>query len=198
MKDSKSLIRLASVADAPRLLEIYAPYVTDTVITFEYDVPSLSEFEERIQSISAEYPYLVYVENGVIGGYAYAHRMLSRAAYQWIAELSVYLAPEFQKKGIGTLLYQKLMELLELQNVCGFYALVTSPNPPSDRLHEKLGFSLAGMYHRSGFKHGKWHDVSVYERLLPVKEGEPDAFVPFWQLSSDAVKSCLYINKERE
>ena len=191
MKDNTGKIRLVSVSDAPRLLEIYAPFVTDTVITFEYEVPSLKEFEERIRSVSAEYPYLVYEENGVVGGYAYAHRMKMRAAYQWTAELSVYLAPEFQKKGVGTLLYQKLLELLKLQNICGFYALVTSPNLPSERLHEKLGFSFAGTYHRSGFKLGKWCDVSIYEMLIPVKEGTPDLFVPFSQLHTDAVEDCL-------
>ena len=105
----------------------YAPYVQDTAVSFEYDIPSLPEFQSRIRTISEEYPYLVCEIDGLPAGYAYAHRLFSRAAYQWDAELSIYLDPQFHSMGIGSRLYAALIALLKMQNICGLYALVTAP-----------------------------------------------------------------------
>ena len=82
-------IRNATLADAPRILEIYAYYVEHTVITFEYDVPSLAEFEDRMRAIMQKYPYLVIERDGRIEGYTYAHAFVGRAAYDWAAELTI-------------------------------------------------------------------------------------------------------------
>ena len=110
-------IRLSAPQDAAALLDIYTPYITDTAVTFEYDVPTAEEFAARVREISAWYPYLVCERAGEIAGYAYAHRLRERAAYDWAAELSVYLARGMQGKGLGTMLYRCLIELLGLQHL---------------------------------------------------------------------------------
>lgn len=101
-------IRNAILADAPRILEIYAYYVEHTVITFEYDVPSLVEFEDRMRAIMQKYPYLVIERDGRIEGYAYAHAFVGRAAYDWAAELTIYLDHDARRGGMGRVLYEAL------------------------------------------------------------------------------------------
>ena len=161
---SAGRIRFAEEQDALALLSIYAPYVTDTVITFEYDIPSLEEFARRIREITAFYPWLVWEQDGEIMGFAYAHRHMERAAYQWGCELSVYLSPRACGYGIGTALYQALIRILEQQHVYNLYACVTLPNDRSQRLHTALGFTLSGVWRHTGYKHGAWHDVGWFER----------------------------------
>ena len=142
-------IRFAAPDDAAALLRIYAQYI-ETPITFEYTLPSEEEFARRIRDIQAVYPYLVYIEDGEVLGYAYAHRFQERAAYQWGAELSVYLDRGCVSHGIGSQLYTLLLELLRLQNVRTAYALVTLPNTKSEALHRHFGFKLCGVWHLSG------------------------------------------------
>ena len=142
-------IRFAAPDDAAALLRIYAQYI-ETPITFEYTLPSEEEFARRIRDIQAVYPYLVYIEDGEVLGYAYAHRFQERAAYQWGAELSVYLDRGCVSHGIGSQLYTLLLELLRLQNVRTAYALVTLPNTKSEALHRHFGFRTVGAYTRSG------------------------------------------------
>ena len=163
-------IRPATVADTESLLAIYRPYVEQTAVTFEYEVPTVDEFARRIEEISSFYPYLVWEEDGVILGYAYATRLKERAAYQWNAELSIYLSRNVCRTGIGTALYSALIELLLLQGVQNFYGCVTMPNDASDALHRKLGFSLANIWHHCGFKLGQWHDVAWYEMNVSIRE----------------------------
>ena len=161
----KESYRFASEADAAALLAIYAAYL-DTGITFETVLPDEEEFRARIREISAEYPYLVCEREGRIVGYAYAHRVFARAAYRWDAELSVYLAPEARGEGLGERLYRRLIALLRLQGVQTVYAVVTSPNPASDRLHARMGFVREGYFRNSGYKNGVWYAVSWY--ALPI------------------------------
>lgn len=183
-------IRFAKEEDAGRLLEIYAPYL-DTDITFEYEIPSEEEFLRRVREISGDYPYLVWEEDGVIRGYAYAHRHMERAAYQWNAELSVYLEIGRQGRGAGTRLYQALMEILKLQNIKNVYGCVTYPNPSSDHMHDRLGFHLAGRYRKAGYKCGSWHAVSWYEKEIGEHEAEPEPFLPLWRLPEGQAEEVL-------
>lgn len=172
-------IRMAELKDAQAILDIYAPYILETNITFEYEVPSLADFKVRMQKIMQKYPYLAAVRNGRIVGYAYAHEHKERAAYGWNVELSVYVRMGEMGQGIGTMLYGRLFELLKRQNVQNLYACVTLPNEPSERLHRALGFALVGRFHQTGYKFGKWHDVGWFEKkigncetgeqLLPVR-----------------------------
>ena len=118
------IIRTVTEKDAHELLEIYRPYVEDTAITFEYDVPSVEEFAERIRRISAKYPYIAAVENGKIAGYAYAGVFKNRAAYDWSVEVTVYVKKGLHRKGIGAKLYSALEKLLAAQHITNLYACV--------------------------------------------------------------------------
>lgn len=127
-------IRPVRPEDAAALAAIYAPY-TATCITFESPAPPAEEFAGRIAAVSAHYPWLVCERDGAPIGYAYAHRFRERAAYDWDAELSVYLAPEARGRGVGKALYSALLSLLTLQGFINAYGTVAVPNVPSERLH---------------------------------------------------------------
>ncbi|MCD7802119.1 MAG: N-acetyltransferase family protein [Clostridiales bacterium] len=159
------MIRLVRPSDAPALLAIYAQSI-HTPVTFEYELPTLEQFSERIRDISAHYPYLVLEEGGAVLGYAYAHRLRERAAFGWDAELSVYLDRSAQGRGLGTKLYRVLLELLRRQGVQAVYGCITSPNPASVALHERLSFRYCGVFHRTGYKDGQWWDVLWYEKQI--------------------------------
>ena len=128
---------------------------------------------------------------GQIVGYAYAHRIRERAAYDWAAELSIYLAPAAQGQGVGTALYRCLIDLLEMQNLRILYGCVTLPNEKSERLHQKLGFSLAGVWHGSGWKFDSWHDVGWFEKRLGGN-GSAQPVVSFPQLDKRKIQECLH------
>lgn len=159
------MIRFATEEDAQALLAIYAYYI-DTEITFEYELPTEAEFRKRIRTVLEEYPYLIYEDAGNILGYAYAHRHLERAAYQWNVELTVYLHPDAVSRGIGRRLYEELLRILTEQGICNAYSLITRPNEKSEKLHEAMGFTLMGVLKNTGYKNGKWRDVSWYEKQL--------------------------------
>lgn len=183
-------IRFATETDSAALLGIYAQYL-DTPITFECALPTRQEFAQRIRAIGSEYPYLVCEEEGVVIGYAYAHRQMERAAYQWNAELSVYLDAGHTKKGIGKALYALLIEILIRQNVKTVYGGVTVPNEKSERLHEALGFQRLGTYHRTGYKCGAWRDVAWFEKQIAPYDDDPAPFVPLCDLDSVALAALL-------
>ncbi|HWP21522.1 MAG TPA: GNAT family N-acetyltransferase [Candidatus Cryosericum sp.] len=184
-------IRRAREADAQALLDIYAPYVTDTPVTFEYEVPSLVEFASRIRNVSAEYPYLVCEIGGTIVGYAYAHRYKERAAYQWDAELSVYLDGANRGRGLGKVFYTALIEILALQNGKNVYGCVLCPNEGSERLHESLGFSRVGVFRSTGYKCGAWRDVVWFEKQIAPYELEPEPFCSIQALDGEAIDRVL-------
>ena len=183
-------IRLARQADVDDLLAIYAPYLSTTV-TFEYVLPSREEFSRRIADVQARFPYLVLEEDGQPVGYAYAHPLGQRAAYQWSGELSIYLSPAAMGKGTGRPLYLALMELLRLQGMRTVYGVVTHPNPASEAFHAAMGFRLLGTQHNSGYKNGRWLDVALYEKPLSDYPDAPPVPVPLDQLPREAVEEVL-------
>lgn len=185
------VLRTAREEDAEEIISIYAPYVKNTAVSFEYETPSVQEFKKRIREILIDYPYLVCEVDGKIAGYTYAHRLFARKAYQWDVELSIYLSPQFQRQGIGSKLYAALIALLRMQHVRNLYALVTSPNAGSERLHEQFSFTLTGVYHKAGYKCGNWHDVLLFERLLMEEPQTPSPFLPFSMLDSDKIHEIL-------
>jgi len=179
------------MADSERILGIYQYYVENTVITFECDTPSITAFQERIQAISSDYPYLVCTLDNVVIGFAYAHRQKERAAYKWNAELSIYLEKSHFGLGIGKALYSSLLEILKIQNVQNVYGVVAAPNPNSERLHKRLGFAECGTYHQSGFKFNKWHDVLLYEKIIGAHEIEPKPFLPIREINPNKIDEIL-------
>ena len=171
-------IRLADPQDAKALLKVYAPYVENTPITFEYEVPSPAEFENRIREISSRYPYLVACKGSEILGYSYACTFKSRAAYDWSVETSIYIDQGARSLGIGSLLYQKLEELLKKQNICNLCACITYPNPESIAFHERHGYSTVAHFHRSGYKFHTWYDMIWMEKALGEHSDSPKPFIP--------------------
>ena len=175
---SQLCIRLASADDADGIRVVYAPFI-DTPVTFEEEVPSCEAYRERIVRICEKYPCLVAEEDGRIVGFAYAHELRERIAFQWNAELSVYLAPAAQGRGAGSCLYAALLELLRLTGIKAVYGVVTSPNPASERLHRAFGFALMGVQPHAGFTCGAWHNVAWYVREIAPFEDAPAPPAPF-------------------
>ena len=159
-------IRPATETDLPQILAIYAPYVTDSSHSLEYTAPDLPEFARRFCKITAQFPWLVWEENGQILGYAYGSLPFERAGYAWCCEASIYLRPDAQRRGIGKALYAALEEILRLQGYCNIYAIITAANDGSIRFHQAMGYRQAARFSRCGFKSGVWLDVIWMEKTL--------------------------------
>lgn len=166
-------IEIVNVKDAKELLDIYRPYVEETAITFEYDVPTCKEFEERIIKISEKYPYIKAVENGEIIGYAYASAFKTRRAYDWSVESTIYIRKDYRGKGVGKILYGELERILTKMGILNMNACIAVPKTEDEHLtadsiffHEKLGFNKVGIFHDSGFKFNTWYDMTWMEKML--------------------------------
>ena len=174
-------IRVAAVADADAIAAIYAPYVLETAISFEEAPPSAAEMAARMAKVLPTHPFLVLEDGGRILGYAYAGAHNERAAYRWAANVSVYVAAEAHRRGLGRALYADLFGILRRQGFHSLYAGITLPNEKSVGLHEAMGFEPVGIYREVGFKFGRWHDVGYWR--LGIHDGPPAGEpTPFSQL----------------
>ena len=163
-------IRFGKVEDVAQILAIYAPYVENTAISFEYRVPTVEEFTKRFLDITAQYPWLVWEEQGQVLGYAYGSAPFERAAFSWCAESSIYLRADQRGRGIGKKLQLALEALLQMQGYQLLYALVTTDNPASIAFHKALGFSYLAEFPGCGWKLSSWHGlVWLEKRLNPVQ-----------------------------
>ena len=180
-------IRAATIADAPRLLEIYAPYVRETAITFEYDVPSEEEFAARIANVLSKYPYLVAVRGGRIVGYAYASGFKERAAYEWSVETSIYVERGLRRTGIGRALYEALEACLAAQGVTNVNACIGVPacenDPYVDRasvnFHARLGYRPVGEFELCASKFGRWYNMVWMEKHILPHLSNPESVKRF-------------------
>jgi phosphinothricin acetyltransferase len=154
---------------------IYAPFVRDTAVSFEERPPAAGEFAQRIEQLSARYPWLVAEEDGAVVGYAYAAPHRDRASYRWAADVTVYIGEGWRGRGVGSALYTALLSLLKRQGVQTAIAGITLPNDASVALHERSGFVLVGVYPRIGWKLGAWHDVGWWELELVPASADPPA-----------------------
>ncbi|MDR2680902.1 MAG: GNAT family N-acetyltransferase [Tannerella sp.] len=166
MTDKKRL-RNAKPEDAAGIAGIYNYYVENTDITFETEPVPETEMQNRIRTVSEQYPYLVYEETGRILGYCYASTWKKREAYRHTVESAVYVDRASQGRGIGALLLNALIEALRQTSVHAVIACITMPNPQSVKLHEKFGFRQASGFKEVGHKFGKWIDVADWQLLLP-------------------------------
>ena len=174
------MIRFATEKDLSAMLDIYRPYVENTTYSFEYEVPPMAVFTQRFRDHVAQFPWLVWEEDGTVLGYAYAGAPWERAAYRWCAEVSIYLHPSVHGRGIGRQLYALLEEILMKQGYRVSYALITTENTDSVRFHEKLGYSYHSTFENCGYKMGRWLGVIwLQKQLNPL--GAPDAFPKPWQ-----------------
>lgn len=168
-------IRSAAIEDAGRLLEIYAYYVKNTAISFEYDVPSLEEFRNRIVHTLEKYPYLVIEEDGVIRGYAYAGVFKGRAAYDHCCEVTIYLDHGSKGKGYGRALYEALEEALQKRGIINLYACIGDPisedeylTRNSEHFHQHMGYTKVGEFHKCGYKFDRWYNMIWMEKIIEI------------------------------
>ncbi|HLP12717.1 MAG TPA: GNAT family N-acetyltransferase [Flavobacteriales bacterium] len=157
------MIRLIEPRDAEACFEIYRPYVEKTLISFEYEAPSVEEWMKRVETNSKEYPWLVCEYKGEVIGYAYGSKHRYRTAYSWSAESTIYLKENFHTKGIGKILYTTLFELMKLQGYVNVFAGVAMPNEKSENFHKDCGFYEIGIFKKIGYKFGAWHDTKWFE-----------------------------------
>ena len=157
------MIRNVQIEDAQELLDIYNYYVVNTVITFDLEALSLDAFKEKITTVSADYPFIVYEENSEILGYAYGSKFRPKPAYNNTVESTVYLKHGTQGKQIGSKLYNELLFLLKQKNVHVVLGVLTLPNEASVKLHEKFGFKEVAHLKEVGLKFGKWQDVGFWQ-----------------------------------
>ena len=188
-------IRMASISDSEAILSIYAPYVKDTAITFEIEVPTLSEFSLRIEGITKRYPYLVCQVDNQIVGYAYASEHRERAAYLYDADVSIYVLPEYHSSGVAHELYTHLFVLLDRLGYKNAYAAYTEPNIKSLKFHQKFGFEVIGTHHKTGYKLGKWHDVTWLEKTISEHDDNPEPIKLMSCFEHSAVH-LQYLNKK--
>jgi phosphinothricin acetyltransferase len=160
------VIRPVEIGDAQALVDIYNPFIRDTIITFEEEEIAAAEMAGRLAKVTATYPWLVWEEGGVVLGYAYGSTWRTRHAYRFATETTIYLGPEGRGKGLGSRLYEALMVELKRQGFHSALGCLALPNEPSVRLHEQLGFQKVGHMQEAGWKFGAWVDVGFWERML--------------------------------
>jgi len=177
------MLRLATPEDAPGVLAIYAPVVEHTAISFEEVPPSVEEMAGRIAGTVAKRPWLVCEIDGTIAGYAYAAAHRERAAYRWCVEPSAYVHEGYRRRGVAQVLYTALFAALQAQGFYNAYAGITLPNDASIALHRRMGFTPIGEYQCSGYKHGRWHSTSWWQRTLRAHDTAPEE-----PLSMDALR----------
>lgn len=185
-------VRAASVSDAEALLEIYAPYVEKTAVSFEYETPGKEEFERRIENTLKKYPYLVAEKEGELLGYVYTGPFVGRAAYGWSAEVSIYLRMDQRRRGIGGQLYRALEEVSRAQNILNLNACIGEPETEDEYLtkdsvqfHTHMGYRRVGGFRRCGYKFGRWYDMVWMEKLLGVHPSVPRPVIPFPELDAE-------------
>lgn len=189
------VLRLATVLDAEEMLEIYAPYVSYTTVSFEYVPPTLDEFRERIVANTAKFPWIVCVIAGEIAGYAYASAHAARAAYQWTCDVSVYVKEKYHRMGIASALYDALFTILKRQRIHIAYACVTLPNIRSLMFHKAIGFNEVAVFKNAGFKFGKWHGVQWLERVLLAPSSPPKKLLTTYELNMSEIEKIFHESK---
>lgn len=191
MNPNNFYIRPATPGDAQELLAIYAPYVTNTVISFEYEVPDVGEFRKRIENTLKKYPYLLAERDGEILGYTYTGPFVGRAAYNRAAETTIYLKENKKKMGIGKALYEALERVSKAQNILNLNACIGYPEAEDEYLtknsvqfHEHMGYRMVGEFHKCGYKFGRWYNMVWMEKILGEHRERPKEVIPFPELDN--------------
>ena len=194
------MIRVAKREDAEELLKIYSYYVENTAITFEYDVPSVEEFSDRISNTLKKYPYLVLEEEGKILGYTYARKFKSRAAYDRAVETTIYMDKNLKHKGMGKKLYKALEQALKLQKITNLYACIAYPKEEDEYLtknsvdyHQHLGYRMVGEFYNCGYKFGRWYNMVWMEKIIAPHKDHPDKVLKFDEIRN-ILKEMYRIN----
>ncbi|NID15261.1 GNAT family N-acetyltransferase [Luteibacter yeojuensis] len=185
------MIRVAVEADAAACHAIYAPVVETSAITFETELPGEEAMARRIRARLATHPWLVWEERGDVLAYAYGGRFRERAAYDWVAETSIYVHEKARRRGIARRLYGTLLEAMRLQGINQAVGVITLPGDTSVAMHEALGFAAAGVWPKAGYKLGRWWDVGVWSLFLSEPANPPSPVIPFAELATSAELRAL-------
>lgn len=185
------MIRVARGEDAAAIHAIYAPSVLEGTATFETELPGVDVMRERILARLQNHPWLVWEEAGEAVAYAYASRFRERAAYDWIAETSIYVRADACRRGIARRLYAVLLDVMRLQGITQAMGVITLPGTISVMLHESMGFSAAGVWRQSGYKLGQWWDVGVWQKELALGANPPVPVTRFPDLQPSALQTVL-------
>ncbi len=182
-------IRTVTPRDAQALLDIYAPYIKRTAVTFEYEVPSVADFAERIAHTLARYPYLAAVDGEEILGYVYVGPLHVRPAYDWSVETSIYVRMDQKARGIGSALYRELEKTLLRQNIVNVAACIAYPEIEDEyltrdsvRFHEKQGYRMVGQFHECAYKFGRWYHMVWMEKQIGPHLAKMPPMIPFREL----------------
>lgn len=184
--------RPASEDDAADLLAIYRYYVEKTAVTFEWAMPTVDEFQERIRHTLERYPYIVAESNGRILGYTYAGPLKDRKAYDWSVETTIYLDHTIRHQGLGSQLYLQLEQVLKQMHVLNLYACIAVPKEnddayltdDSERFHAHLGYSTIGTFHDCGYKFERWYDMIWMEKMIGEHDCHPAEIIPFREIQT--------------
>lgn len=185
MKD-KIIVKEATPQNAARLVEIYKPYVENTAVTYEYEVPSVEEFRQRIEKTLEKYPYLVAIVEDKIVGYAYAGTYIGRAACDWSVEVSIYIDINYRGCGIGSRLYGELENILKEMHILNLNAAIASPEEEDEHLtkdsihfHQHMGYTVVGEFHNCGYKFGRWYKLMWMEKMLGEHTQDPRPVISY-------------------
>lgn len=197
-------IALACIEDAKQLLEIYSYYVDHTAITFEYEVPSLVEFQERIRNTLTKFPYLVAKKGDKILGYAYASAFHERKAYQWCVETSIYINKDIRQQGIGKKLYLVLEEILKAQNFTNLNACIAVTDQESlylddqsQKFHEHMGYHFVGRFHQCGYKFNCWFDMIWMEKAIHDHTSKQKDILSFDCVKTQFFNECNILKNDK-
>lgn len=199
MGPAETSIRIATTADAQALLDIYAPYVRETAITFEWEVPTVEKFAHRIENTLVNYPYLVAERDEAPVGYAYTGRFGIRKSYDWCAETSIYIARDERQHGIGRNLYTAIEDISRRQHITRLMAILAAAEDEDDphltldspAFHERMGYRQVGRMYGLGHKFGRWYGDFYYEKEIGESRADQPAFIPFSQLPQEVVEAVL-------
>lgn len=193
-----SCIRIATTDDAAAMAAIYAPYVRETVISFDTSLTTEEEFRDRIVSKLMYYPVLIAESQGRPVGFAYTSAFVGRAAYRFCEETTIYMAKDCRHQGLGGKLYKALEDLCQLRGVITLCACIGVPHGPDDRylthnsadFHAHLGYETVGTFDRCGRKFGKWYDMVWMQKHLADHPAQPEEVRPFMDLSWQEQEAC--------
>ena len=184
-------LRVAQVSDAQAIRDIYAPWVRDSAVSFETEVPTVETMTQRIAKLLPTHPWIVALDDAVIAGYAYASPHRERAAYRWSVEVTAYVDARRHRRGVGGRLYQGVCRVLFAQRIVNAFGVITLPNAASVALHESCGFTHCATLARAGYKAGAWHDVGWWQKCLGEPAPKPAEPVAFVALSAEVIASSL-------
>ncbi len=180
---SNALYRAAEVSDAARIAEIYNYYVINSEATYAEEETPVEEMAAHIKTVQELecLPWLVAEENREIIGFGYASKYREKAAYRWDCELTIYLDIEATAKGVGSRFMELLIEAGKELGYINVFSKVNVPNPGSEALHRRFDFDIVGVEKSTGYKHGKWLDLCIYQKRINPSFEKPETPKTDWR-----------------